>query len=429
MDSLCATDVNLDPTNSESEPRRTLLIVDDEEGPRQALRIIFQDEYEVLLAEDGYKAVELASQIPIDAALLDIRMAGLSGIEVLHQLKQIDRATEVIMLTAYETAETARQALRLGACDYLDKPFDISTIRSAVRTAMDRRAVSQRIEAHNHKLIELHAEIHNQRLREEITRTRGEIYASILHDINGPLSIISGFVDVLSVHINDLRQLEGANLEFVKDRLARISGQVRNCIEISRRYLGFLRGQAGTITPISTNQILTDLSDLLRTHPSSKTNTLQIRTLRQDAGVRINGTDLIQILLNLAVNAFQSSPEPHTVKISAQQINRPLDSLALASGPYDLFLNPGAIRNRVSLIGLTIEDDGPGIPAEILPKIFDPYFSTKPQGQGTGLGLPIVRRLVEQVNGAIHVHSGPDGGAKFVIYLPSREESTVSAPE
>src|SRR5208283_1827207 len=107
----------------------TLLVVDDEEGPRLSLRMVFKKDFRVHAVENGKKAVDFARQNPVHVAILDIRMAGSSGIEVLQSLKEIDPHIEVMMLTAYETIETARQALRLGACDYLSKPFDIPTIR------------------------------------------------------------------------------------------------------------------------------------------------------------------------------------------------------------------------------------------------------------------------------------------------------------
>src|SRR5438034_694750 len=120
-------------------PRRgTLLIVDDEEGPRQSMRVIFKDEFDLFMASDGPSAIELAQKNKIDVAVLDIRMAGMSGIEVLERLKYVDPNIEVIMMTAFETADTMRQALRLRASDYINKPFDIATMRQAVRKAMQR---------------------------------------------------------------------------------------------------------------------------------------------------------------------------------------------------------------------------------------------------------------------------------------------------
>jgi CheY-like chemotaxis protein len=121
------------------EGRGSLLIVDDREGPRQSLWIIFKDEYKLLMAEDGPMAIELAKRHPIDVAVLDVCIPGMSGIEVLKRLKEANPNIEVIMMTAFETPETVRQALRLRACDYINKPFDVATMRNAVGQAMQRR--------------------------------------------------------------------------------------------------------------------------------------------------------------------------------------------------------------------------------------------------------------------------------------------------
>src|ERR1044072_2992251 len=266
-----------DASNQDMNPKRTLLIVDDEEGPRQSLRIVFKDDYNILLAGSGNRALELPKQHSVDAAVLDIRMSGMSGVELLGKLKEIDPTIEVIMLTAYETIDTARQALRLGACDYLTKPFDISTMRTAIATAMERHTLSEEIRSNNQKLRELQEELHNQKLQEEIIRTKGEIYASVTHDINGPLTIISGFIEIINQHISSATSLEGGGLDLVKDRLTRITRQVNNCIEISQRYLSFLRKRSTDKAPVGTNQIISDLGELLKVHPSAQKNELIIR--------------------------------------------------------------------------------------------------------------------------------------------------------
>src|SRR5436190_11773821 len=97
--------------NADPPPRRkgTLLIVDDEDGPRQSIRVIFKDDYEVLMANDGPSAIDLAQKQKIDVAVLDIRMSGMSGIEVLERLKYVSPSIEVVMMTAFETTDTMRQ--------------------------------------------------------------------------------------------------------------------------------------------------------------------------------------------------------------------------------------------------------------------------------------------------------------------------------
>jgi DNA-binding NtrC family response regulator len=119
--------------------RDVLLIVDDEDGPRQSLRVIFQDEYDLVTAEDGPTAIKLAQENEIDVAVLNIRMPGMSGIEVLERLKYVNPDIEVIMTTGFVTNDTILQALRLRAFDYITKPFDIETMRSAVSKAIHRR--------------------------------------------------------------------------------------------------------------------------------------------------------------------------------------------------------------------------------------------------------------------------------------------------
>src|SRR5262245_37104074 len=160
----------------------TLLVVDDEEGPRQSLRVLFKDAFNVLLAGDGPTGIALAQSYAIDVAVLDVRMAGMSGLEVLERLKFVDPGVEVVMMTAFETADSIREALRLRACDYVNKPFDIATMRAAVATALERRSLANETRTNIEKLETLQKELQDQKLEEQIVRNRGEIYASIIHD-------------------------------------------------------------------------------------------------------------------------------------------------------------------------------------------------------------------------------------------------------
>ncbi len=400
--------------------RGTLLIVDDEDGPRQSLRVIFKDDYDLLMAEDGPAAIEIAQKNEVDVAVLDIRMAGMSGIEVLERLKYVNPNIEAIMMTAFETTDTMRQALRLRACDYINKPFDIATIRGAVSQAMQRRRLEGEIHSSAEKVQELLSELQDQKIEEQIAKTRGDIYASIIHDINGPLTVISGFVQVLNQRVNHSSRLELEDLEFIKDRLRIIARQVGNCVEISRRYLSFLRRQSDEHAPrVSMNQLFRDLDQLVRVHPSMHENEFYTTLLTEDIGVKINGTDLIQVLLNLTVNAFQCSPYPHRVEVGGEVLHAPLDLTKFKDGLNDRLLNVENMSNTAPLVKLWVRDNGPGIPPEILPKVFHPYFTTKGPRQGTGLGLNIVQRLIKEAGGALHVHTQQGQGTQFTIYLPA----------
>ena len=405
--------------NSAPKRRGTLLIVDDEDGPRQSLRVIFKDDYDLLMAEDGPTAIELARQHDIDVVVLDIRMAGMSGIEVLERLKFVKPDIEAIMMTAFETTDTIRKALRLRACDYINKPFDLATMRTAVGQAMQRRTLEGEIHSSAEKVQQLLADLENQRIEEQIARKRGDIYASIIHDINGPLAVISGFVQVMNQRLNRNSRMELEDLEFIKNRLGIVTRQTTNCIEISRRYLQILRDKPGEDAPrVSVKQLLHDLEQLVRVHPSLLENEFDIAPFGEDVGVKVNGTDVIQILQNLAVNAFQCSPRNHRVEIGGEVLRAPLDLTKFKDGPNDRLLNVESMDNTAPLVKFFVRDTGPGIPPEVLPKIFQPYFTTKGPREGTGLGLNIVQRLIKEGNGALHCHTQTGEGTTFTIYLP-----------
>jgi PAS domain S-box-containing protein len=120
------------------DPR--ILVVDDDVGPREALRMIFKSHFEVMTASSGPQALELVSQSPPDLVLLDIKMPGMNGIEVLKAIKQIDASIEVVIMTAYASLDTARAAVAYQASEYLTKPFSKREVEKAVDKALARRA-------------------------------------------------------------------------------------------------------------------------------------------------------------------------------------------------------------------------------------------------------------------------------------------------
>ena len=413
MNSLAHSHQTVEPSG-----RRTLLIVDDEEGPRLSLRVVFEGQYDVLLADSGAQALDLARHHPVDAAVLDICMTGLSGIDVLGALKRLDPGIEVIMVTGFQSVETARQALRLGACDYLTKPFDLAAMREAVATAMQRNSLAEQLSLNSRRLRELEAELQVEKMREGIARTEGDIYASVIHDLNNPLSIISGFVELINDSIATAGYLEGEPLEQVRHHLAHISRQVSKCIDISRRYLSYLRQRSAGEGNVSVNQMLNDLGELLKVHPKLKQNQLIVHPLTVDATLAINGTDLLQILLNLAINALQSSPQPHRVEVQARSLTQPLELSLFQDDGEHRFINPDGFCNEAPLLALSVSDDGGSIAAEVMPKLFETSFTTKPAGEGTGLGLAIVRRFVTEARGAIQVSTQPGRETRFTVFLP-----------
>jgi len=404
-----------------------MLVIDDEEGPRLSLRMVFKNDFRVHTVENGDQAVEFARHNPVHVAILDIRMAGRSGIEVLRNLKEIDPYMEIMMLTAYETIETARQSLRLGACDYLSKPFDLPTIREAAARALRLRRISETVLATQERLRRLTDQLHDVTLREEMAKTTSQIYAGVLHDINNPLTIIIGYVEMLELRLAKVSFLHGADLDAVREDLAIISKQVNTCFAIATRYLRSLGKSHFSNREVRVNQVLTDLQTLLKHHPAIRGGHLAVKLLDKDTAALINGTELIQILLNLTINAFQSTSKDQTVWVTAEVVPQALPMETLCDGPEDIVVGREPLANEPPLVALSVLDQGPGIAPAVLPHIFEPYFTTKAE-QGTGLGLAIVSRLVQDHRGLLHVKTKLHEGTRITVYFPAKEPSESNQP-
>ncbi len=115
-----------------------ILIVDDELGPRESLRMILKDDYAIKTAGSGKEAISLIDKNEFDLIILDIRMPEMNGIDLLKIIREKAKATEVIMVTAYASVDTATEALRLGAADYLYKPYDILHVRNVVKKGLNK---------------------------------------------------------------------------------------------------------------------------------------------------------------------------------------------------------------------------------------------------------------------------------------------------
>src|SRR5437867_5220628 len=122
--------------------RPVVLVVDDDPGVRESFRLILEDHYDVVDVPDGPSALDVVRASQVDLVLLDIRMTGMDGIEVLERIKAIDEGIEVILVTAVKTVRTAVAAMKLGAFDYLTKPFEEDELLSLSRRALERRALA-----------------------------------------------------------------------------------------------------------------------------------------------------------------------------------------------------------------------------------------------------------------------------------------------
>src|SRR2546425_18714 len=126
-------------------PRPVILVVDDDPGVRESFRLILEDHYDVLDVPDGPRALEVVRSAQVDLVLLDIRLPDMDGIEVLERTKAIDEGIEVILVTAVKTVRTPVAAMKLGAFDYLTKPFEEGELPQLIRRALEKRSLQREV--------------------------------------------------------------------------------------------------------------------------------------------------------------------------------------------------------------------------------------------------------------------------------------------
>ena len=224
----------------------------------------------------------------------------------------------------------------------------------------------------------------------------GAVAAELAHEMNQPLTAIQGISQGILDQSRDLPAETRQYLQVVVEEARRLG-------ELSQRLREFSRRSRGDLRPVDVNRVVRDACLLLRPTVRGRDIRLQEDLARDLPGVVADPQGLEQVVLNLLANALdavEGRPEPRVTLATL-----------LTDGPGD----PG--------VEICVADNGSGIPPEVLPLIFEPFFSTKDSGRGTGLGLPISQDIVERHGGTIRVETEPDAGTRFKVWLPLRPPS------
>jgi signal transduction histidine kinase len=356
-----------------------VLIAEDDSGAARVLRILLEQAgYRVTIAPDGEQALRiLDEQGAPDLLLLDWMLPGVSGLEICHVARQRWDALRlpILMVTAKTDPESVYAAFDAGASDYVGKPFRGAELRARIDAHLrTRRLVEERTVMEGHL-----------RERDKLF-TLGLLAGGVAHDLNNPLAVISAHAQIL---------LRRAPDEEAGEQLRDIIGAVDRCTRIVNDLLNFARRHPTETGPV-------DLADVVRATVGMRerklaTSGVEVQVQIPDDLPLVAGDwhQLQQVILNVLVNAEHALQERgRTLRVSAAPVDEPAPSVVL-----------------------DIWNDGPPIPADVLPHIFDPLFTTKAGDEGTGLGLFICRRIVREHGGWMDVRSGDDGTA-FAIRLP-----------
>lgn len=414
-----ASPITLETANLPAGKKPSLLVVDDELGPRDSLRMVFQREFAVHSFDNGFDAVEFVRRNTVHVAILDLCMAGIDGIETLKRLKETDPAIEAIMLTAYSDMNSTVAALRLSACDYQKKPFNLPELTAAVRRALQRRLRAESLSGAEEQLKAVFEKLKTVSERETRLLSTTTTLEGVLHDINNPLTVVLGYAQLVASRLETAKLGSSLDLRAMESDIEVIRRHVEICANITDRYHAQQRS-AKEQAWCSLNQTIRDFQMFAAAHPAIRVGQLAVQHLPVRAEVPISATELVQLLINLVANAFQHGGESNNVVVSAALHDAPIDAPALPEDAHTIVRCRKQFVNRPPFVELRVADCGRGIPAGVLPRIFEPHFTTKPEKTGTGLGLSIVEHVVGNSGGLIQVSSRPGQGTAITITLPAR---------
>ncbi|WP_119268340.1 response regulator [Taklimakanibacter deserti] len=369
--------------------RRSVLVVDDDADFAESLVGLLQMEgYEASLARNAEAAEAVLRERRIAVALIDLRLDLGSGVDLIRSLHQSAPDLVTVMITAYASIETAIEAMKAGAYDYLSKPFYTEDLLATLDRCFERiRLVEERRRAED-------------RLRQlQRMEAIGQLTSGLAHDFNNVLSVLVGNLHWMRERLGD----EPALHEMVDDAL----DAARAGSEMTERLLAFGRQSTSETKPTDLGEALPAFARVLgRTLGDAVTIDLEVAPGTDP--IEIDRSQLESSLLNLALNARDAMPEGGGLRFEAANLVIGPEDSRVASG-----LRPGPY------VLLSVIDSGLGMPAAIQRRALEPFFTTKPPGYGSGLGLTMVDGFVRQAGGRLGLTSAAGEGTRVNLYFPA----------
>ncbi len=371
-----------------------VLVIDDEVGIREGCRrVLVPQGFDVDMAENGPTGLRKLREARYDVLLLDIMMPGMSGIEVLRQIRQMDPDLICIVITGYATVELAIQAIREGAHDFIAKPFSADLLLQVIGRELERRALRKEaerlraLEEETRELARAKAEL------QKLEAVEGRFMLTLVHILRAPVAVLQNTIQLIRKgYIPPEEQPE--MLERAETRAGQLLATLDDLLLLAhlREGIGLSRAEA-----VSLGEVLEGVLATLKPRAERQGVTLAV-DVRDSLRVRANPDHLRALLTHLIDNAIRYTPSGGQVTIS-------------------LMADP----ERGVVVG-AVSDTGIGIPADEIPRIFEEFYRTEEgkrmQEMGTGLGLPIVRQVVEMYGGTIEVESEVGWGSTFRFTLP-----------
>lgn len=374
-----------------------LLVIDDDVDILKGLATILEKQgYRITALSDPRQGGEILKNDPVDLVISDVVMPEMDGMEVLEKAKAQDPTIEVILITAHADLEKAFKFMQRGAFDYIAKPFRAEELIHRVHKALEQRQLKR-------KIVELHeaqnaaGKSHEKQLQADKLTSLSRLVSGMAHEINNPLTAVIGYSQLL---------LDSGGQDMNR-QLAVIRDQATRCGKIIQDLLIFARKRKPQLHPIKFNELISAAVEMAR----GQFDPLQIQVIQvyssDDIEMRGDSTQLQKVfthILSNAIHALETKTGKRKIEVRVTEENEMIDVL--------------------------ISDNGCGIAPEHLNRLYEPFFTTKEVGKGSGLGLSLCYGFVAEHGGTISVNSVLGEGSKFLVRLPKAGVSkpAVAAP-
>lgn len=380
-----------------------ILIIEDEKRLRNNLQLLLSSEgYSVMAAADGQEGIECLKQTPVDVVVTDVMMSGVNGFQVMEYLAAHVPTALVIVMTGYASTESATEALRKGAYDYLVKPFDVDMLLFSLERAFEKVRLRQELLHHQQALVQA------KEAAEAASIAKSAFLANMSHELRTPLNAIIGYCELIQEEAEDT-----TCAAFIPDLLKiqtagkHLLGLINDVLDLSKIEAGKMAVHLETCTITS---MVRDVMAAIVPLADKNSNIIEFQGAERLGSMHTDVAKVRQVLWNLLSNACKFTHQGRITLAVSRQTWKEGDCVVFR-----------------------VTDTGIGMDTEQCERIFQAFVqaddSTTRKYGGTGLGLAICRHLCQMLGGEINVVSSLGQGSTFTVSLPAATACAGQEPD
>ncbi|MDH5785986.1 MAG: response regulator [Chromatiales bacterium] len=369
-----------------------ILIVDDDPTQRMMLRQVLQkDGHRVVEAEDGERGIERFVEHQPLLAIVDVVMPGMDGYELCERLLSMEGGGDltVMMATSLSDDEDILRAFKAGAADYIPKPINWTVLKERVRHLVQGKLAERMMREAEEQL----------RLSQKMSAI-GTLSSGIAHEFNNILASIMGYTELVQEH------LESSGAERPIYYASEVYNSALRARDLVHEMQLFSQTKPGERQSLHPKLLVKENLKMIRSSLPSSINLL-VDIEEELPTIETDPAQFQQLLTNLVINARDAIEDRGIIDVSLRRVQ--IDNGSCDSCHHK-FIG--------SYTQLMVSDNGSGIVPETLEKIFEPYFTTKPVGRGTGMGLSVVHGIMHEIGGHIRVRTTRGEGTSVSLLFP-----------